>query len=300
MQMGGGLPPDERNTLMEIVSKRNRWRSALGMALALPLLVGGCSATPDNSDEAAQTQPSDQTAPGGFVGVGADGESMNQFPDNGVKNDGYGSYLQSTVADDDPALKLSRNLVEPRVWNAGFTEEQITAGQAAVVRFIATEGIDSTLRAPHNEDNQQVWDEWVAANKDKFSDLAEFGLKGENWVITPDDLAVHGWPNGDPSGPADWKSEIPFEYQYGEDKMRVVNRTIVPGAIKNIEMPHYPATIGVNAFIFEGTVSYAIKADINGAEGLESDEVEYRVEAELTPGGEWKFYRLSMSSLIGQ
>lgn len=283
---------------MEFVSKRARWRSALGIALAIPLLVGGCAASPEKVDEPAQAE---QTAPEGFAGVGADGESVNLFPDNGVKNDGYGSYLQSTIADDDPALKFSRNLVDPEVWDAGLTEEQVTQAQAVAMRFLATEGIDSTLRAPRNGESQKAWDEWVAANKDQFADDVEFSMDNSITymaTMTPERLALNGWPNGDPSGTSDWKQESPFEYQYGEDKMRMVNRNIIPGEI--FLSGYEPGQADMGLLTFRGQVSYSLRATHNGSDSIESDEAEYRIEMKLASDGEWKVSHIRVTSLIGE
>lgn len=280
---------------MNHVLKHHRLKTALVAGLAGSLLLGGCAST----DEAQENANS------GFTGVtSAPAEqeaSKYPFPSNGLKDDGYGVYQQSTIADDDPALEVSRssNLIVPDVWDSGYTEEDIQEAQKFVLTFVSTEGIDSTLRAPRNGDNQQRWEQWVSENRHWFADEVEFVMDNKHpsyiFRVSPHRLIRDGWPNDTiGSGSSDWKEETRFEYAYGEETMRVTNRTFTPGEIR-LSGAYKTAPQYTNPLTFEGLVSYALEAKINGTDGWESDrDARYWIDVARDANGEWKILGVNL------
>lgn len=62
----------------------------------------------------------------------------------GAVNNGRGTYLQTSIADDNPAMKFSAARADAAT-NAKYTPESLDKAQKLVVRFIAEEGLDSTI-----------------------------------------------------------------------------------------------------------------------------------------------------------
>lgn len=285
---------------MNTISNKNRWKTVLTVGLAGTLLLGGC----------ASTEQANQEGFTGVTGVTDVAEATKQaptypFPSNGLKDDGYGVYLQSSISDDDPVFEIAESTVRQRasedaddVWGA-YTEEQVIEAEKTVLQFVSTEGIDSVLRAPGNGKSQEMWDQWVTENRDKFVDDMRFepATTDENkaWVrtVTPQRLLLDGLPDGSTSASYNWKQKTPFEYAYGEDVMRMTSRTIVPGEIVA------PGNLGEADFgriAFKGAVSYSLKTVQNGnADALETDEdARYHISVVQDEAGEWKIYSVSL------
>lgn len=275
----------------------NRWKTMLTVGLAGSILLGGCA-----SNEEAQ-----QNVNSGFTGVTeAPSEQSAQahpFPSNGLKDDGYGVYQQSTIADDDPLFALAASTQRQRASGdaedvrSTYTEEQVSEAEAFVFKFISEEGIDSTLRGPGNASSLEDWEKWVAENRHWFVEDMRFEPKQteENiaWgrLVTPERLILDGWPNENTAAAYNWKQSSPFSYKYGEDIMRVTNRNIVPG---EIFVPSSPGLPGFGNLGFKGTVQYALQAEHNGTDTLEADTARYHIVVALNGEGEWKIHSVSM------
>lgn len=275
--------------------KGQRWKTILTVGLAGSILLGGCASTEEAQQNASTGVSSEVTA--------TQEAQAHPFPSNGLKDDGYGVYLQSTMADDDPALKLAEDSVRQRasddagdVW-ATFTEEQVSEAEAVALKFVSEEGLDSTLRGPGNAKTPQMWDAWIADNKDKFvADMRFEPAKTDQnkaWerLVTPQRLILDGLPNGTAGASYNWKQSTPFTYKYGEDVMRVTNRTFTPGEIK---MPGKAGDADFGVISFEGSVSYALAIEHNGTDAVEADEATYSIDVVLDEAGEWKIHSVYM------
>lgn len=62
----------------------------------------------------------------------------------GTVNNGRGTYLQTSIADDNPAMRFTAARADAAT-NAKYTPEALDKAQKLVVRFIAEEGLDSTI-----------------------------------------------------------------------------------------------------------------------------------------------------------
>jgi hypothetical protein len=98
----------------------------------------------------------------------------------GVANDGKGDYLQTSIADTDPAMKYNPAIADDAA-KAHYSEAELAEAQKVIVRFIAEEGIDSTLN------NGTDIDGWFAANKDQIHpavhDIVLADLKADKDVV---------------------------------------------------------------------------------------------------------------------
>lgn len=85
----------------------------------------------------------------------------NKLPlaNNGTPvNNGKGSYLQTTVDNNDPAMKYNAVLSTPAA-KAKYSDAQLEEAQKAVVKFIAEQTIDSTVQGGGSGSD------WVEKNK---------------------------------------------------------------------------------------------------------------------------------------
>lgn len=62
----------------------------------------------------------------------------------GVVNNGRGTYLQTSIGDDNPAMRFTTDRADAAT-NAKYSPEMLQKAQQLVVRFIAEEAIDSTI-----------------------------------------------------------------------------------------------------------------------------------------------------------
>lgn len=136
----------------------------------------------------------------------------------GVANDGKGDYLQTTIADTDPAMQYKPSIVEDEA-KAHFSDADLAEAQKVAVKFIAEEFIDSTLN-----DGTDV-DGWFAAHKDQ--------IHPSNQAITLADLKT---PTGTFVAREQWMIDRPdLSYVHGADTPRVSTRFITPNKIRYVE-----------------------------------------------------------------
>lgn len=150
---GGGFHA-WKHVLVESVVRYRRTAAAVGLA-GLMTFSTACSGgqdignAPENtsspSPSISQTAPAGPSIAGGQV----------------IKTD-KGEYLQSTIADDDPAMKYDSTKATDEA-KAQYTEDELKEAQKITSKYVAEEMIDSPL----NNSAVSV-DTWWTANKDKF------------------------------------------------------------------------------------------------------------------------------------
>jgi hypothetical protein len=158
----------------------------------------------------------------------------------GVANDGKGDYLQTSIADTDPAMKYNPAIADEAA-KAHFSEAELAEAQKVVVRFIAEEAIDSTLN------NGTDVDGWFAAHKDQIHpavhDIVLADLKADKDVVVRER----------------WMAERPgLSYVHGADTPRVTQRTITPSKLFYVEDNN------LQAVWLDTTTSYEMVVAVDG------------------------------------
>jgi hypothetical protein len=172
------------------------------MLVASAFLVSGCgghSETPSTAPAAAPTLSA------GLVV-------------KGVANDGTGDYLQTTIADSDPAMTYNPALADEAA-KKHFSDADLAEAQKAAVKFIAEEAIDSTLNGGGND-----VDVWYEAHKDVILPANQStmlnDLKSGKGI-----LAREEWMT----------KRTGYSYVHGADIPRVTERTITPKKLSFVE-----------------------------------------------------------------
>ena len=169
-------------------------------ALILSVLLTGCSSNNDKP-----------TAPETFSTANT---SVQKIPDTGeVMDNGKGKYLQSTITDNDPAMKMNRELFNRDLKDI-YSDQELFEAQKTVIRFIAEETIDSTVQGGGNTN------EWFEKNKGRFTPeyqpLVQKALKDPNSAFLID------------SG---IRSAAGYDLAYDEKSVRVDKRSILLSSI---------------------------------------------------------------------
>lgn len=248
--------------------------AAAGIAGAL-IFTSACSApqatsatsTPTASDAASAAATSAATP-------SATPTSTSKFPytlpsalvAKGVANDGRGEYIQTSIADTDPAMQYNPAIAEDAV-KSHFSEADLAEAQKVVVRFIAEEGIDSTLNGGGNPDL------WLAAHRDQ--------IHPTNQEITLQELKA----GKDVVAREQWMATKPgLSYVHGADTPRVTMRTITPQKVRYIEGN------GLQGVFVDTTVVYAMAVTADGVRKPDQNstaELSYAV-AKDPADGKWK------------
>lgn len=139
------------------------------------------------------------------------------IPVKGPANNGKGSYLQTTISDDDAAMRYDANIVDPTI-AAQYSPDEIADAHRFIVRFIAEEGIDSTLN-----DGTDI-ESWWSRNKEKVA--PEFQEKVKSQLLDGREFVNRrSWGQDNPWG---------FTYAYLADQPRVKARTITTQKIFSV------------------------------------------------------------------
>lgn len=113
-------------------------------------------ASPSSSPSAAATTPSGPKP----------GDVINGLPTKKeLANDGKGSYIQATVAEDSPLFDYKPSVVDGTA-SALFSKAEILEAQKIAIKFTVEEVLDSTMNGnPTDAANKEAW--W-AKNKDMY------------------------------------------------------------------------------------------------------------------------------------
>ena len=253
------------------------------LSLAAVIVLSGCSQANQQPQTSNQTEATASQVP-----------AKPAFPTLGVVNDGSGEYLQTTVADDDPALAWQPEKFVRAEINA-MPKDRVLAAQKTAVKFIAEEGIDATMNAVHERLGQpegtttlnpaasQVWAEWLSRNQSKYASNYKLDLQ-DPWKHTN-----RGTGSGT-VGPGVLfggdrqfvKSGPQFSYVYGADKTRLLDRKFDIKAISGDNN-------GVQMLL---EVDFNLAATYAGKPVIERGSQTYTIEM-VEEAGVWKFARIS-------
>lgn len=214
--------------------------SAEPVPTATPVASASAVAT-DTVTPSAVASPANQSALAGTV--------INGLPTKKeLAKNSKGSYIQTTIADDDPALTYNQAIVDTTAFK--YTPEEIAAIQKQFVTFAAEEVIDSTLNdMPTMEDRK----EWYERNKEKVEPSYQEDFQVPLFGADNTRLAVfipnfrHG-----------------YQLKYGEDVTHVASRDITLTRVSAGEIG------GMEAILFEGTLRFALNAQIGEQTGQEN------------------------------
>lgn len=184
----------------------------------------------------------------------------------GVANDGRGEYIQTSIADTDPAMQYNPAITEDAA-KVHFSEADLAEAQKVVVRYIAEEVIDSTLNGGGNPDL------WLAAQKGQihptYQDMLLQDLKDGK-----DCVARESWMATKPG----------FSYVHGADTPRVTLRVITPQKVRYVEGN------GLQGVYVDTTAVYAMGVATDGVRKPDQNstaELSYAV-AKDAADGKWK------------
>lgn len=136
--------------------------------VVLAATVAGCSSRGTFSPSATHSSLSTPTASAAAKRYG------DVIPLKSV-TDEYGTYEQTTIAPDAPAMKLARKYVTAGATST-WSDADLLSAQQFVVKFAVEEGMDSTAL-----DNRDAWTQWQTDHKSTF-DPSEY----QSMVVTPD------------------------------------------------------------------------------------------------------------------
>lgn len=194
--------------------------------------------------------------------------STSGLPIKGPANDGHGDYLQTTIADDDPALTYNPAIVDPSATEL-FSVPEIKSLQQTLVRFIAEEAFDSTING--NPTSPDVIDAWFGRNKHKLdpsqADMFLNELKSSDQTLALVNRSVG--------------RENRYQLSYGADQVHVLQRSIEPNKILGRAIDGVPY-MALNA---TGTVTYS--ARVGGRDQQEKVEAELSYTCSQGSNGEW-------------
>jgi hypothetical protein len=235
---------------------------------ASTLFVAGCS-----GNGPAETQPATST----IVSPSAASPSPSASPTNsslnlpagiiakGVASDGKGVYLQTSIADTDPAMIYNPAITDDAA-KAHYSEADLAEAQKVIVKFIAEEAIDSNLN-----DGTDI-DGWYAAHKDE--------ILPANQAIMLADMKT----NKGVVAREDWMAAKPgYSYVHGANTPRVKSRTITPTKFRFVEGG------GVQGVMLDTTVSYSMNVTGGAHTNVQSTNGDVSFAVAKDPvDGKWK------------
>lgn len=240
-----------------------------GATVAGILLTATACAGPTQSTSAPSTTASEKAAPTSSP-TPTKQVSATGLPIKGPANDGRGDYLQTTIDDADPAMTLDPSIVEENA-TSRFSMDEIASAQKFIIKFMAEEGIDSTLNG--NPNDPATIDAWWAKNKDKMDpskqDLLLAGVHSEdvnqNFVMRPR------------------FREGQYGLAYGPNQTHIVSRTIKPKAIRAGE------TDGKTVIGLQSDLSFSVAVLRDGKDAIENVSAVMSYTVSKDPqSGSWK------------
>jgi hypothetical protein len=183
----------------------------------------------------------------------------------GVANDGKGQYLQTSIADTDPAMQYNPAITDDAA-KAHYSAADLADAQKVIVKFIAEEAIDSTLNGGTDIDG------WFAAHKDEIFPTNQAIMLSE-LKAGKDDVAREQWIASKPG----------YSYVHGADTPRVTARTITPTKFRYVESG------SLQGVMLDTNVSYSMKVTGGSHTGIQSTTatISFAV-AKDSADGKWK------------
>jgi hypothetical protein len=187
----------------------------------------------------------------------------------GIANDGKGDYIQTSIADTDPAMQYNPAITDDAA-KAHFSVVDLAEAQKFIVRFIAEEAIDSTLNGGTDVDG------WFAAHKDEIYPANR-------------DLMLNDLKSGQPDKGVDiarelWMADKPgLSYVHGPETPRVTSRTITPVKLR------YVTSGNLQGVMLDTTASYQMAVIRNGVKTVQPSTAELSYAVAKDPAdGKWK------------
>lgn len=242
--------------------------AAAGIAGAL-IFTSACSApqaasTPTASDAAsAAATPSATPSP---TKTAVQQTLSNGLVAKGLANDGKGDYLQTSIADSDPAMKYNPSITDDAA-KEHYSEADLAEAQKVIVKFIAEEIIDSSLNGGAGS-----IDAWWAGHKDQIHPL--------NW-----EPMMNDFKNG--KGALDqepWMAEQPdLAYVHGATTSRLNSRTITPVKFR------YVTSSDLQGVMLDTTASWEMGVTFTNGSKVQPTTAEISIAvAKDDADGKWK------------
>lgn len=226
-----------RHTLAETSRSWRKSFAAVGIAGSL-MMTSACGVGANHPDSTPVPSPSvtisQEASPSAVPTVPT--QAGPSIPVKEVVNNGKGEYKQTTISPDDPAMKYDPATADATI-KSQYTPEQIEDAQKFVAKFVAEEGIDSTLNDGTNVDA------WWAANKDKIA--PEFQNDVYKLLQNNGDFVARGsWQRGNPAN---------YSYSYTGANTRVGKRSIKVDKIFSVNDAN-------NSIVINSKVDYIMQA----------------------------------------
>lgn len=210
---------------------------SIAVLSAAVLTSAGCSPKPPNPAPTETIAPPVKKING-----------VPTLPD--VVNNGRGDYLQSTILSNDPAMKYNPKLTDEEATTlANSNNIDLASMQASIVKFVAEEGLDSTLNGGGDVDA------WWTKHKDAIAPESQESilskLKSNDGVNT---LVALGTPRVGK-----------YDFTYDKNKTRMAQRSIIINSIKLQNASTKEFSISITAL-------YVMNITQNNREGVENDE----------------------------
>ena len=255
------------DTLTVAFRRGRRIVAATGIVGAL-VFTSACSAS-EASTTANTSNPSSSasktSAPSAAPTVTFPFTLPNGMIAKGVANDGKGDYLQTSIADTDPAMKYNPAITDDAA-KAHYSETDLAEAQKVIVRFIAEEAIDSTINGGTDVDG------WWAAHKDEIHPLNQVMLQD---LKSKDDLLAR----------ERWIADRPgYSYVHGASTTRVTERTITPTKLRYVESSNLQGVmLDTNA-----SWSMAVTGGTHGNVQNTTATISFAVAKDPADGNKWK------------
>ena len=266
----GGTFHAWRHTLAETFRRGRKIFSAVGIAGAL-VFTSSCASSgalsPTPTDTASPSSISQTATPSAIPTATATATPTLAagIIAKGVANDGKGDYLQTTIADTDPAMQYNPALADDAA-KAHYSEADLAEAQKVTVKFIAEEVIDSTLNGGGNVDN------WWAAHKDQIHPLNQDMMLSE-LKAGKDNVARESWMATKPG----------YSYVHGADTPRVQSRTITPIGLRYVESDT------LQGVMLDTQISYSMKVTGGTHTGIQTTTANASYAVAKDPAdGKWK------------
>lgn len=162
-----------KNITKEVRRKLVQRAAIVGIAGSIAFGAAGCGVQANNVDttpkpttstsapadpSASPSTPADSALGGDIVVMTKDGKAV-------VIKDQYGSYEKVGLnPDDELNKKVDPSIIDSSVKDAGWSDQDVLAGQKFISNFIASESIDSTAL----DTGDPGYKDWVSKNQDKY------------------------------------------------------------------------------------------------------------------------------------
>lgn len=215
-----------KNVTKEVRRKLVQRAAIVGIAGSIAFGAAGCGVQANNVDttpkpttstsapadpSASPSTPADSALGGDIVVMTKDGKAV-------VIKDQYGSYEKVGLNPDDALnKKVDPSIIDSSVKDAGWSDQDVLAGQKFISNFIASESIDSTAL----DTGEAGYKDWVSKNQDKY-------IAPEFQSFIQNDTAEGALLNSQRGG------EIAFQYAR-DGKPRVTGSNISMSKIVNVD-----------------------------------------------------------------